>query len=504
MDVLKELIGIVDRNRLTKILPLGSEALRDSRLMQLYDGIYDGGLSDDDSAFQSLYESENERNSFYKLKFDLREKLKQTILYLPIPNVGHLNVRQRKAYAECNRAIALVNILSLHRAFRAMEQVSAKALKLATKYEFTTEQLSLSRSLRNLQVGAGYDKNRFDELSVLIQQASKLISIEMLVEASYMQLSALYWGKRPPQDEVVEFTGRVLAELDPVVNSSERLTLRIYFMLDYLRMANALARKDFAGALKIGHQGLDRINNYSYFNGIAYRTIALQVIMCHTQLKQYQEAAALISAASRAVVPNTFNDLQLRQLEVVNSFHALDFSHAAEVYRKVTQHSSFRKYSSDIREFWLLLDAWLWVLGQHEEQTTASIFKVGKLSNQLNLLSRDRAGLNIPIVVVKFLLLTKMEKDEEVDKLAEFVMQYRYRYVMEDYNKRSKVFLDMLILLPQNNFRTAMVKKAAVPYLKKLGELPIEVTGQDHDIEIAPYEIAWEIVMRALEKRGRN
>ncbi len=501
MDITRELIQLVNRNRLKSILPLGSEELSDSLLMKLYDGIYDGEFADDDAAHRSLYGEEVDRSTYIKLKYDLREKLKQTLLFLPVSHTGMTNEDQREALAECNRCIALVALLFLQRAFQAMEQVAVKGLRIALHYEYTSETISLARSLLNLQVGEHYRRRRFKKLTVIIQENIELLALESIAQNFYLKLSALYWVKRPPHRKILKLTTVALKQLEYQMNLTAKPTLRTHFMRDCLQMAHALAEKNLPEALKTGRDSLVRINNHSYFDGVAYRTIAFQVIMCHTQLKQFTESSALIKEAYAAVAPRSFNELQLRQLEVINSFHQLNFEHAWQVYHATTKHRSFGKFPIEVREIWELIKAWLLVLNHYREDIVKGDLKVSKLMNDLGIMSRDKSGLNIPVIVVAFLLFTRMKDYRGAMELAESLKQYRYRYVMDDYNARSKIFLDMLLLLPDNRFEHDEVARAALPFVKKLAKLPSELVGQDHDIEIVPYEVAWETVLQALRDR---
>ncbi|MBK8192314.1 MAG: hypothetical protein IPK76_03665 [Lewinellaceae bacterium] len=131
---------------------------------------------------------------------------------------------------------------------------------------------------------------------------------------------------------------------------------------------------------------------------------------------------------------------------------------------------------------------------------------MAKFLNETPVFSKDKRGMNIPILVVQLLYDVLDERfDAGIDRV-EAVEKYTSRYIRRDEHFRSNCFLKMLIQMPEAAFHKEAAARKAERYLTQLGEMPLEIADQAHEIEIIPYEDLWGMILEMLpnQRAGRK
>src|SRR3954468_750685 len=111
MDTLKELVKVVNRKRLSKIDVLDKTFLNPSATnlyYQIYEGIESGKITDDASAANYLYGSEEKDARYRKLKSRFKNKVLKTVLLLD--NEELFASTQSRTYYECVTANHIIDI----------------------------------------------------------------------------------------------------------------------------------------------------------------------------------------------------------------------------------------------------------------------------------------------------------------------------------------------------------------------------------------------------------
>jgi len=118
--------------------------------------------------------------------------------------------------------------------------------------------------------------------------------------------------------------------------------------------------------------------------------------------------------------------------------------------------------------------------------------------NSVPLFSKDKRGLNIPILIIQILfMIVKKDYDQSIDRI-EAIKKYCTRYLVKDKNFRSNCFINMLLQIPMAGFRRSEVKRKAKKYLDQLESTPLEFSNQASEIEIIPYEDLWGFIIESI------
>jgi len=128
-------------------------------------------------------------------------------------------------------------------------------------------------------------------------------------------------------------------------------------------------------------------------------------------------------------------------------------------------------------------------------------FKLGKFLNSVPVFSKDKRGLNIPILIIQILfMIIRKDYDNAINRI-EAIEKYCVRHLRMDEHFRSNCFIKMLLEIPKSSFHQAAVKRKTQKLLDKLKATPQQVVNQIHEIEIIPYEVIWDYIMESMETK---
>ena len=110
MEVLKELVHIVTKNKVKSISLLSDEFNKENKTAALYDGISEGRFQTDEEAAEFFYPSSPwQRSNYRKLKADLRNRLVNMLFFIDTKQPSYTD--RKIAFQECYKNWAAANIL---------------------------------------------------------------------------------------------------------------------------------------------------------------------------------------------------------------------------------------------------------------------------------------------------------------------------------------------------------------------------------------------------------
>ncbi|MCB0631534.1 MAG: hypothetical protein R2824_11020 [Saprospiraceae bacterium] len=501
MKRLIELVDIVTRNKVKSIEIIGNDLDSETKLMQFYQGIYSGKLTNDQEAFEFLYPGMDSRNAYYKLKHVLNERLRNTLFFIDIKKNKFSNIK--RAYLECQKLICNFNLLLTKGARENALHLGEKALKTAEEYEFTQEILFLSRSLAANYASVFGDRRKYQEYADKVHYYHQVFTAETLVEMFYMDLLSLYVRDKSTKTYVYELAQDYLRQLQVYRNKVS--SCNFIFGLNMLHTIQYMSINDFREAYRITGKALDQIKNYSFFNARAFTTLSFQHIACCIQLRKHQEGVLTIHALEQIMEKGTFNWYKTQELHFTLSLHTRKYQEAHAIFKQVTLRPDFKNLVQNIRETWTIYGAWVYLLKasgkiKEERRKGSDKFRIQKYLNEVPTFSRDKRGLNVPILISQIFLLLQQRKYDQLLDLFEAIEKYKDRYLDHEHNFRSNVFIRMLLQVPKSCFKVVRVRENTECLRQRLQEVTLEIANQSHDLEIFPYEDAWGLLLDLLEQ----
>lgn len=495
MNNLSELIKLVSPNKIKQISILSPALAKDTKLMQLYNGIYSQKFQTNAEAIKALYGSGKIGSKYSKLKNDLETRLLNVLLASDLTN-GQMNARQR-AYFKYFKTWAAANILLRLGIINYSTRILEKTLKHFEKNEFTNLSLEACALLRNhyyrhlgdAKKGAFYDR----KTNLLLAQ----YNAEVILSGYMEQIVVHYVKEKGDNSHLDSVIDQFIAKAKEILPGE--LNATITYRIKMLEVTKYMNLHDYETTATICEEALAYFeDNKPYFRTYIVIFINQWIISC-TQLKAYKTATELVQKALTYLQAGEFNWFKLMEYRAQLAFYKKDYTLAYTTYKAVIKHPNFSDLPSPVQEEWRLYEAYaqfVYLAAKVEGAKNGhKKFRVHKFMNDIFIFSQDKKGLNIPILVIHICYLLMYQKYNTIIDKMEGLEKYRQRYLSTEKHRRSDIFIKMLLLFFKNNFDPKIAANDAQKYLNELAEHPFNVLTSDHELEIIPYEHLWEMIL---------
>jgi hypothetical protein len=496
MQNLRELIMLCQRHHLH---PVGATTVQDearSKLVAFYNGIAKGKFKTDADAAQSLYAEGAEGSKYRKLKSDLREKLLDAIYNLKT-HQDHYTDYQR-AYYECHRQWLIVRMLTGQNANNSALHLAARVLRQSQKYDFTLLSMDISSFLR-IQYGLRESNDRkFVEANDAFKMYRQLYDAESLAEELYTTLIARYVNNRSAREEIFKMAQDAYLRIEPDIQSLQSYKLQLYgYMIGLIRYTSI---NDHTSALSYCDEALRFFENRPYEARAPLQIFHYQRLVSNIHLRQFEAGRASAELCLRFMDEGTFNWFKYQELYLYLSIHTRQYDEGLQILLKILVHPRFEFLPENAREIWRIYEAYVYllVLTGQTTVTPKQKFKLARFINETPIYAKDKSGLNIAIIIVRFLFQLQERQHIHLLDTQEATEQYCYRYLRREDTQRSYYFLKLLLQIPAGRFDRSIVESKAGRYVQKLHELPLQVANQTQELEIIPYEHLWDIALGLL------
>lgn len=498
MDKLKELIDLLNLNKIKSIEILDYNARPDSKLMKLYNGIRKGKLSNDLDALKYLYPEKNS-NAYYKLKHSLRDRLLNTLFFIDLKSSKHTDIH--KAKLNVQKTISIIQILLTKGTKKNAIHMATKCLPITNKFEFTHEKLILTRILRRHAAAMLGDTKKVEEYDKIISETMELLNAEVLVESYFHKILTLYVKNKSTKPYIYEQSSTYLKDIESKQTTITSANYIYHSSMIYI--AQQMSINNYKDSLEISENALKKIRQLQFIHSKSIVNLSSQAIGCCIQLKLYEKGQALIQNGLKIMQSGIYNWFKYLELHLTLCLHTKKYQTAWEIYTEAVNHKKFKNLNSNIRQIWKIYEAWLNLfisanLIATDITADSKQFRISKFVNEVSTFSKDKRGLNVPILIVQIALLLHQKKYDTVIDKMEAIAKYKDRYINKLDNLRSNIFVRMLLKIPKENFNKKRVLNATVKEYKILEEVPLDIANQSRDIEILPYEEVWELLINEL------
>ncbi|MEZ5042057.1 MAG: hypothetical protein R2828_19325 [Saprospiraceae bacterium] len=505
MEKLKELVDLVTRNKIKSVDMIGGLSDTDTKLGQFYESLKNGEIHSDEEAFELLYTGEeHEKNAYYKLKHTLRERLLNTLYFTDLKHSTYSEIR--KAKLSLQKLIHTHNLLYNKGALVNAIDLAEKSLTTALFYEFTEEAYYLARRLRAHYASHCGQREKFQYYHTITQQQQEFLEAESLGQGYKNDLVTLYIADKSTKDFVYHVVNGYLDNLQR--KALPGITCNYYYYLSFLKVAKHMSINDYAMAGRVCKEAIETLNSYRFLNYKWILLLSLQYIACCIQTKNYEEGKATILYCQTLFFKTTYNWFKINELYFMLCTHTKNYDKALEIFEETVGNQHFAAQPKSLREPWKIYEAWLYFLTKSSAITTADSsknteldFRINKYLNEVPIFSKDKRGLNIPILISQIMLLLLQKKYDVILDKIEAIAKYKDRYIRKEDNFRSNMFIRMLLEIPNGYFKRTQVAQRAGKYKLQLEAMPLDIANQSRDLEIVPYEDAWELLLLQLEQK---
>ena len=190
-------------------------------------------------------------------------------------------------------------------------------------------------------------------------------------------------------------------------------------------------------------------------------------------------------------------------------FYKKDYQEAHNILNEAMNHRRFKTLPSAEQESWKIYEGYIHLLiaaGKIEQSETQKQvrgkkkFRPARYLNSIPNFSKDKRGMNIPVLITHAIYLLYEKKYEKSYDRMLALQKYNERHLKEgDDTFRTWCFLQALLQIQKADFQRAGAEKRAAKYLQRMSNQPVQYLNAPHEVEAIPYEHFWEMAMDALQ-----
>ena len=286
-----------------------------------------------------------------------------------------------------------------------------------------------------------------------------------------------------------------LPDFDSIVSVRSKL------LIVNLQLCEAFAVYDYPKVIDLCDHYLSIFIKEKGTSGSFLFELLFKKSLAYLSINNHSEAIATIERSRKFTKHGSFNWNIALLYQLVICLHSKYYQQAYDIYLDAIDKSN--DFYDAFKEDWTVLEAYIYFLivsGKINEERKKK-FYIGKFLNEVPTYSKDKRGLNIPILIIQSLFLLHRRRFSEVIDRTEALNTYAYRYLRRDETYRSNCFIKMILTLPAANFHRQAVIRRARKFREKLELEPLEVSGESSEVEIIPYEKLWEMVLDSLDDK---
>ncbi len=472
-----------------------------SKLRQLYDLAIEKPDIQEEDAARELYGTDAKKAgvNFQALKNRLKDRLTDG-LFLFDTRTGGLSNRQR-AYAECNKKWAAAMILLAKNQKNLVIRQLESLLRTTQHFEFTEITVNILNTLR-LHFGAVTgDLKKYEYYRGLYKRYQSEWLMENEAEDLYAQLISGCINTRSTTDHMSVKAKEYFAQISPMLAQSSSFRLHLSGRLIELQIHNS--RNDYAAIVRLCEDAIQFFEAKPYESTLPLQVFYYQLLMCCVQLGDFERGQEIIGRYEQLFEVASFNWFKLQELAFLLAMHTGHYDEAWNVYERVYQQPRLAKQPASIREMWKIFEAYVYFLAYSGQFrfNAGERFKLPRFLNEVPVFSKDKRGMNIPVLIVQILFALRDRNHGQLLDRIEAIEKYCTRYLRQDETYRSSCFIKMLLQIPAGHFHKEAVRRKGEKLLAQLQKRSLHVAGQMHEIEIIPYEDLWEIALQQLNTR---
>lgn len=502
-EALKELIRLISRHKAKDIELLGRSEDVDAqpKLNQLYDGIMKGVFASDDAAAAALYgqDATASHPEYRRIRNRLIRQLLNTSFFMDMHQPIYTE-RARMSY-QIYKDFAAASLLLSRDARQAGLYLMSQVVEMGMKYEFTELVADASRLIRSSASGSLGDLAQHEKYTQIHREFENKRRLEADAFEEYQKIVRFFLGGTATNKELHQYTSTVfpiLLEKAPTVD-----TVNYYFYTYFVGLAHYSSINDAENALRLADEAIEIISKKEQFVQGKMLGFVLNKLHFMTQLRRFNEEESLktYQLCLSQVTEGETNWFKTLQFWLHYNLHAGNYAKSFEIYLQAVTHPRFPLMTGMTSEIWDIYYGYFQLLSElkyFHPVEKLSEFKPGKFINNFPVLSREKDGLYIPILMlpVIFSLLQTGEKKEI--KSEDALDKFRQRHLQNDINLRSAIFIKLLLALAKRPYEAKATKKIKTE-LELLKNNPIEKAGQSYTVEIIPYETLWEMLDKACK-----
>jgi hypothetical protein len=505
MKELKDLAYIITRYQVQEVNvitnPARKVAKSDSRYWEVFVGVRDNRWKTDEE-MAVHFKMDPKSKAFNRLKNETKERLLNTIFFINMENAEFSEYarQQHRLHKEWAQAKTLLmrgaNDIFIDRAW--------KCLKLAIEIEDVATIVDAARHLCKLIVLRPQYHKDHEELLDIVQRYARVLKAEIKIQLEYEKLTKDLMIKKGYKMTYAAQAAEVITAFEKKAARFPQVGFQIYYIL--LKVYHSALLHDWKSVVQITDEAI------VFFQSKKYPVLSYVASMLNPKigalimLGQYEEATVCINNSLSFCIEGTVRWFKCKELSVVKDLYAGTYRVAWETVKEILKHERLNTISIVDQETWRLYQGYLRLLVQRgiiplsaEEKKALGKFKMQAWLNDLLLVTQDKRGSNIPVIILQVHFLVLEKRFDELDARVEAIAKYRQRNLdPQSEHYRTDLMIDLLKLLPKYSHDIPVLQQLATPILEDMSKVSADISDRTFEIEPVPYERQWAWLLEEL------
>jgi hypothetical protein len=501
MKILKQYIEVIDYFKVKKYelnTLIGDDT---TKVRQFFEGISLDTWQNEDEAAAALYGPNcgASHTSFRVLKTELKKRLQFLM-------GGVLDFKQsdkmtdfQQAYYITTRQQAVLKILNGRAKYFAVFDLAQSLCELAMKFEFAEPVITATAMLKRHYLTKVPDAKKYVYYKELQEKYTRILEAERMADDFFAEVTGSFIENRTAKLLLKPVVDGFMEQLSPYKNS-----VNSFFFIYYAGMLEIwswIIVNDYTQALRVSDECISRLEekNFRYDSGLL--GLLHRKVICCMMLKKYSEGIEAIEKTNALMLPNSHNWFNNGILQIQLAFHTQDYKQAIQKCIELVKSSGFDYQISTVKEELKICEAYLqWLVAYNKikvskaEKEAIGQFRLTRIINELLTFSKDKKGMNIPILMLQVLWLLAEKRYEEFLDRLDALSKYKTRYLKEDENLRTNLIIKLLYQIPENGYDKRKILRKTEALLQRLNE----AQSAAYEIEVFPYPIYWNLLLGVI------
>jgi|GEM_PF-2539057 len=502
MKYFPELIRILDYFHEPRIETVDREfrGRKESKELQLYDGIGKGLFQNDIAAAGTLYpQARPDAPKYSALKNRLKVRMLNSLFHLNLKRAGFSDAAQ--AFYIAHRRQFMVNMLIGLGARNAARRMAETTLDLANRFELTNIALEMTRILRQHASTQGQVK-KFDHYNGELKKLEERYWEELRSVEYFERINMIFNRKAGGRSRYArEFEGYE-AELRNLLKETSSYNFR----LNYHRVYALATSSRHNEAIETSQTGLkflesmphllqkERKGDFWFYQFLGYLGIQ--------DYEGAQKAATQCALYYNVGSNNWFAFAEANFLLLMNT---LQIREAHEFFTEVTTNVRYEAQSEIAREHWEVFRFYLihalQTLPDFDPKLHPQKFNFALFERKVEEARKDKEGMNILIRLAHIIHLVESRKYDDADRAVEALDDYRRRHIQANKTPRTSLFMQLLRMMEKYSYSYKFCLANGKKTYERLKTEKFEIVDLDQEIQVLPYPWLWD---RLLERMKAN
>ncbi|MEL7159845.1 MAG: hypothetical protein AAFN92_03735 [Bacteroidota bacterium] len=498
MKELRELVSIVQKDKIKNINILDLKGSADTKVVDLYLALVEEKVQTDADARALFGRKDQSPGALSNVKRRLREQLINTLFFIDVKKSKFTDRQQ--AYFETQRLFAAVNLLLFRDAQINADWLLKKILKQAQKYEFNDLVLEVARKQRLRFCTKQPDPKRFLEMDELCKEAEKTAVWIALAERHFTHLcSAENAYLRKDRVRLKGLSEKYWRDLKEAFEENSNIDFHKYAI--NIRLFRHTIFNDFDSCVSICKEEIELFKEKPYAASAILFSCYYHLMADCLQRGDFTEGKTIAEQAEAFVEAGGFNWFLLRELLFFQAMLSGNYQEGYQIYLEAINHVGFAKLHKQLRASWSMYRAYLlFLVKKNLLQPVAgdsgfSAFDTKKFRQETRQALLKKAEVKLAAVIIQ-LLFAAMENDLEffTDYAANIRRMLSRHQLIQDDARRPRLFIDLLLLTPLKSHDLPKYELQTARLFTELQKSSRANENPAYKLEVIPFEVLWGLI----------